>query len=519
MTRKLITLALALMLLLSSCAMAVEYPICGENDKVTLTVYVTNQISGIVEDYNATPFWQKVEEITGVHIEWQHPVASNLAQQMNLLFLGSEKLPDIILCGNLYTGGDLQGVEDGEFVNLAEYLPEYAPDYWNLITASDEVWRDVANAEGVVPAFYIVKMPGDPQSRRILLQQEVLDKIGFEGIPDTVADLEDMFAKMLANGITPYVLENDGYEVQLMGMYDVREGFYMGLDGQIKYGQVQPEFKEYLTLINKWYEAGYISKDFIGSTKKINQAAFDTGEIGMYFDSVGATFNRGAKNGVTVVSAPYCRLEENQQLHWESYAAVGNKIQKGNNYNAVITTDCENIEAAVQWMNFFYTEEGANLCNWGVEGQSFTVDANNEKQWTDLMVKPEGMTTTEAAYYYKMHMWPKLREPDVTSHNELAANPGARAIRMRYGDDPYVDDSLVLSDLIYTSEQTQIKTDIMTDLETYVNEQVLLFITSERSLDTFDDFVKDVWSMGLQDVLDVVNEAYEAYNSVTAPKN
>lgn len=516
MIRKLITLALALMLVLSSSALAVEYPICDENDKVTLTVYVANQISGIVENYNLTPFWQKVEEMTGVHIEWQHPVASNLSQQMNLLFLGSERLPDIIMCGNLYTGGDLQGVEDGWFVNLAEYLPEYAPEYWNLITESDDLWRDVANADGVVAAFAAIKTPGDTQSRRILLIQETLDKIGFEGIPDTIDDLEDMFAKMLANGITPYMLESDGYEVQLLGMYDIREDFYMGLDGQIKYGQVQPEFKEYLTLLNKWYNADYISKDFMGSTTKINKTLFDTGEIGMYFDSVGAAYNRGVKNGVTVVSAPYCRLYENQQLHWESYAAQGNKVQKGNANNAVITTDCENIEAAVKWLNFFYTEEGSNLANWGVEGQSYTVDENGEKQWTDLMLKPEGMTTTEAAYYYKMHVWSKLREADVICHSELASNPGAREIRLRYGDDPYVDDQLVLSDLVYTAEQTQIKTDIMTDLETYVDEQVLLFITGERSLDTFDSFVADVWAMGLQDVLDVVNEAYEAYTSVTA---
>lgn len=276
MKRKLTALLLAVLTLcLCTGAMAAGYPIDTQGKDVSLTVYCANAISNYVTDYNETPFFQEMEKATGIHINFIHPATSGMQEAMNLLFLGKE-LPDIIMCGNYYDGGVFQGLEDGYFVDLTDYLPEYAPDYWQLITSGDEIWRQVSNGDGRVAAFYTIKEPGDTQHRRMLLTQETLDEIGAT-IPTTLADVEDVFAKMLAHGITPYILDKTGYEPQFLGMYDLMKGFYKDAEGNILYGQVQPAFKDYLTLMHDWYEKGYISKDFIGSNTKNNQTLFDTG--------------------------------------------------------------------------------------------------------------------------------------------------------------------------------------------------------------------------------------------------
>lgn len=517
MKRKLTALLLALVTLCMCTGVMAEaaYPIATDKP-VTLTVYCANSISDYVTEYNETPFFQEMEKATGIHIEFQHPATSGMQEAMNLLFLGKD-LPDIILCGNYYDGGVFQGMEDGWFVDLTDYLPTYAPDYWRLITSGDDIWREVANGDGRVAAFYAIKGPGDTQHRRMLLVQETLDAIG-ASIPTTLAEVEDMFQKMLDNGITPYIPDNSGYEPQFLGMYDLKKGFYKDEAGNILYGQVQPAFKEYLTLMHTWYEKGYISKDFIGSTTKKNKTLFDTGKVGMYFDSCAAAYNRGVANGVTVVTAPYPRLYEGQQLHWDDYVQSGYKKVSDYRCTGVITTTCKNIEAAIQWMNYCYTEAGADLANWGIAGVNYDVDENGSKTFNDTMLNNEKMSATNTSYYYKQHVWAKLREPDVVCHAELQTNAGALSIRLRWGDDPLVDDSLVLPDLSYTADQLTAKNDIMTDLETYVNEMVQKFITGDEPLDNFDAYVEQVWALGLQDAMDIVAEAYASYESIKAPQ-
>ena len=178
------TLAFLLVLILGLSAAGgvlaeIAYPI--SNEKIELTVWATNSLPDYVADMNETPFYQALEEATGVHVNFIHPSSTNLQEQFNLLQF-ADKLPDVIYGGNLYTGGVFQGVADGVFVDLADYLPEYAPDYWAIITANDDIYREASNAEGVIAMFGRMKLALDPPHRRMVLKQEVLDELGVEKI-------------------------------------------------------------------------------------------------------------------------------------------------------------------------------------------------------------------------------------------------------------------------------------------------------------------------------------------------
>lgn len=190
---------LSLVLALAMCCMALSpafaqeaYPIVKDGDEpITLTVFSVNRVADHATDYNETAFFQRLEEATGIHIEWIHPASSGLQEAVNLLFLG-DKLPDIIMCGNLYNGGEFQGVTDGYFVNLAEYLPTCAPEYWSLITESSERYRDCANSEGIVPAFRIVKPEADPPYQYLMFRTDMLDELDSE-LPIFLEDYEAVF--------------------------------------------------------------------------------------------------------------------------------------------------------------------------------------------------------------------------------------------------------------------------------------------------------------------------------------
>ena len=53
----------------------------------------------------------------------------------------------------------------------------------------------------------------------------------------------------------------DGTSGFILSAWDIGPSFYQE-NGVVKYGPIQPGFKEYLTLMNKWYGMGLIDKDF-----------------------------------------------------------------------------------------------------------------------------------------------------------------------------------------------------------------------------------------------------------------
>lgn len=292
----------------------------GTQEVVTLTYWVPLNASAAkyITSYNENTAYQKAMEELGIQIEFIHPAIGQEQEEFNLLFLGDE-LPDIIAFANNYVGGEFQGMRDGVFMDLTELVPEYAPDYYDILMNDEEFYRESTDNEGHIVTFNNYKPVGDPPFRRWILNQALLDELGCE-IPQTVADFENMFDKMLDKGITPYLLDKTGYEVQLMGMYDMYMNtgtrFYQE-DGVIKFAPLEDAFLDYLTLLHDWYEKGYISRDFASIQGTEAGTLFDTGKIGTYLDAIVASYNRGQAQGIEVVAAPYPRLEEGQQLHWD----------------------------------------------------------------------------------------------------------------------------------------------------------------------------------------------------------
>ena len=52
----------------------------------------------------------------------------------------------------------------------------------------------------------------------------------------------------------------------------------------------------------------------------------------------------------------------------------------------------------------------------------------------------------------------------------------------------------------------------VTDVETRANEYILAVITGSSDIDaTWDDYVDEIWSLGLQDCIDAKQGAYDRY--------
>ena len=57
------------------------------------------------------------------------------------------------------------------------------------------------------------------------------------------------------------------------------------------------------------------------------------------------------------------------------------------------------------------------------------------------------------------------------------------------------------------------KSNIMLDVDTYVNEMLLKFIKGTESMDNYDSFVKTVKDMGIDKVINIYQKATDSYYS------
>ena len=61
------------------------------------------------------------------------------------------------------------------------------------------------------------------------------------------------------------------------------------------------------------------------------------------------------------------------------------------------------------------------------------------------------------------------------------------------------------------ADETDISNQIYPDIKTYIEENVLKFVTGQRDLSEFDAYVKDIEDMGIDQITELYQDAYERF--------
>ena len=498
---------------------AVTYPLVTD---VTLDIYIAGgmDLSANYTDFDDTPFIQGLEEKTGVNLEVESAaVGSDVGTAFNLL-LQEDELPDIIM-GSAYGVSDLKEyVEDGILRDITEYLPIYAPDYWAILNSDEEIWarnRRIGSIDGEIPYF----IGGRDNTffnawSGLMIRKDWLDELGLE-IPETIEEFDEVaraFYEYNGSVITyrPGVAENFGFVASGVGAFAGNTMKYYVEDGEVKLGNAQPEWKEYLTWFNKWYEDGILDTNFSAAVgASLRQQALDQ-VTGIYAGDSGNLdlfVKQAAEAGIDVewIGIPGLVEEKGEMCHF-SHA----EYSSWNGYgSAFVTTDCseEELITALQFLNYGYTEEGMLYCNFGKEGVSYELDENGKPQFTDLVMNdPRG--PMEARKDYTATTATGLASLFTYDCAAVAfSEEYMQALTAWNTNTDYM--SYMLPTLSYTDDEKSVRSDIRSAMSTYISEMALKFITGEEPLDNFDDFVKTLESMGLDQLLEIENAAYQRF--------
>ena len=280
-------------------------------------------------------------------------------------------------------------------------------------------------------------------------------------------------------------------------------------DGEVLYGPVTDEYKDFLEMMKQWYSEGLIYSDF-GTYTASEQYAPDElishDRTGIFYSTAAmmTEFEGKSSSGMTLSAIPDAVQKEGDKNHVCHIYSLVLGIGTG------ISTTCSDPELAAQWLNFQYTQKGFMLNNYGEEGESYELDADGNPHFTDLITNnPDGLPLPIAIEKYACMSGPFVNDYTRMYAGYTDAQKEASNIWTGTSDNQWMVANVPLE----AEESTEYNA-ALNEVSTYSAAQIAKFITGEADLDTqWDEYVSTCESLGVQTMIDIYTDAVARYNA------
>lgn len=514
-------LALTLMLvMLASTALADGSILNTESAmpivKEPITLKVAASIHAAHTDYDEMYMWDVYEERSGIHIEWDLTPEKTWTERKNLL-LNSNELPDVFLRASISAiEAANYGADQGLFIDLAPMLEEHAPN----LTAVMEQYPGIREALTIDGGIYTLPQiipHNGPRTRAIWIHEGWLEKCGLE-MPTTLDEFYDMLVAFKncdwnGNGIADEypIAWNSGFDndmfMNFSGIFGCatlgsKSGWAdLDAEGNMRFFPSSDRYREMLKFLNKLWAEGLIDVDSLTQSSAQLIVKADEGLVGVCPELNGPAFlgkDAACYEAMPAITNPW------GECMWTS---ANNAVQIFG--TAAITSDCENPEAALRWMDYFYGIEGVTLLMFGTEGYTFEYDANGKPCYTDMVMDASlGLTGDQLTGRFLPVASSKLPLIQIPEIAYDTSDPSVFR-RLEMGDilrETTVD--RLWTPTFTASEARELAT-MTTDLDTYVKEMRLKFMTGDADIQTeWDGFVERLKAMGMDRYMEIYAGAY-----------
>lgn len=488
-----------------------SYPVSDGSTTLTYWYAYPPFVPNFLDDVSNKEIYQAINKAVGVNIKVVGYSLVNANEQFQLMVASGDYTDIIYSFGSNYSGSIEGAVEDEIITDLAPYLEEYAPDYTNYILTDEEVNLAVHTDAGYVPAFASIGNENVSVNGGQIIRTDFLDAVGMD-MPTTYDELENALTafKDELNIPSPYWSNPAGYVVEMTAGYGVYPGFYVE-DGQVKYGFYEKGYFDYLTMMNRWYENGLLYADFAAQQNQLqfpDSSLVTNNQVGVWFNSLNEmtsyTPETATDPNFAITGMPILTKEKGETTHFcTAFSRVS--VNSGN----FISTNCKDLELAMAWCNYWYTDEGTLLANYGIEGESYEM-VDGKPQFTDLVTNNPDMAFDIAISVYCEFNgggYYVLNEKTDSNYSEVQLQARKNWLENSDGANIYPSYAAL------NAEESAVYGAKIGDVDTYVEEMTLKYITGAEPLtdESFQTYQATLDGFGMQDCIRVYQSAYDRY--------
>ena len=460
-----------------------------------------------------------------------------LAEEMNMKFdietvvnaeaknkfsviVASGKTPDVM-------AGTLSDINkfgmSGAFLPLDDLIDQYAPNLKKYIKDNKEVLAQTAASDGKI--YGIPMLTAVRTAMGYCIRQDWLDDLNMDR-PVTIDDWHEVLTAFKTNDlngngagdITPLILDRawenyfnnfaDAWGIELNGNND----YWMVKDGKVEFAPILPETKEYLQTMSQWYKEGLIDQEFITRedtnnyhilNNKAGATCYWTGYIAGMNSNAEVLANDPDTNWQVI--APPVLKEGQAPRTFSQQAVVG-----GSAWGITSKVDEAKAIEIIKMFDYVYSDEGSMLFNFGIEGDSYQY-VDGVPEYTDKVTGSENGLVT---WIRSNGMQPLIGIRQLPEYEAAScANEDVKSQLFNYVDNNYFYD--INPALVLTEDEQDSYDSVMSAIKIYVDEELLKFIIGSRPIDEFDAFADRIREMGIDTAIELENQAYSRYSSLS----
>jgi len=458
--------------------------------------------------------WEEITKRTNVNFDTTVVPMSDYSEKRSLL-ISTGDAP--LIMPKTYPGEETPFVASGAILPISDYV-HLMPNYMDKV----EKWEIEPFLEGLRKddgKYYL--LPGLHENvwpdYTLAIRTDIVEELGYD-MPTTWDELEEILVAMKEAypDVIPYSDRwqlNSTLNVAAAG-FGTMAGW--GLGSALKLNEETDEFefspasegyKEMMTYFNGLIEKGLLDKESLTQDddqaiqKLVNGESFVIGTNSQTVVDYRVDMNETLGEGnfgikkITVPGGPAGQL------------MGGSKLENGVMISAKAKDD-PHFEEMLQFIDWlWYSDEGQEFTKWGVEGITYTKDADGTRILTDdinyVGMNPDGTQALNADFGF--------------SGGVFAYGGTTELLHSMFSDEEkefqeamHSTKELVLPDppIKYDELELERSNLLSTPLKDFVETATYQFILGERDINDWDSYVSELESQGMSDYVDLANEVY-----------
>lgn len=487
------------------------------DEEIELTFFANKPAQNENNDWNDILIWNHYKDLSNINVNWDLVSPDAIEEKRNLA-LGSGDLPDAFFLSQL-TNTDLLRYGGQEvFLPLNDLIEKHAPNLTALMENDPSIRKAITFPDGNIysmPSLIEEDFLSLRLSARPWINEDWLNELNMD-IPETTGDFYEYLKAVkeldpVGGGKTiPYggtaIVElvqwlSGSFGVMNHGPSNTNFDLDPEDDSKVRFYATTDGYRQMMEYIHKLYDEGLIDQSIFtidwgqflaNASDNLYGSMIFYDPIELFGEEIGSQYNNLA-------------ALEGPDGH-QSYNKLSPSVW--DTANLVITSENPNPAATVRWMDHFYSEEGAKLYYMGVENETFE-EKDGEIVYMDHLLNPEGDMTFEQAIAQQL-TWLGSINGIIKADYFQGGESAPQSMEAAENIAPYVPDE-IWARFTFTDEENRILQSVGQDVNNYVEEMRDKFITGAEDLAGWDNYVKTLEQMGLEEVIEVYQNAYERY--------
>jgi len=454
--------------------------------------------------------WNEVAELTGINIEWEVVPADAIAT-----YLAGGDWPDIfhgtLNSSILYD----YGVLGGRFVNYLDYL-DVMPNFVEACEAYPMLGKGSVLENGEM--YHLLRVDNSVTSTKVkaYVDESVLDKAGV-AMPTTVEELKEALRSLKdfygEPSFIPHIITNtQGWSYMLYPAFGpgCNPNWDVDDNNQVYFAGMTDQMRLYYEYMNDLYEEGLIHQEFATLDANAIKELELSGKVA-FIDRAGNNVPAD-ENGewhITVSPVLTSQYDSTKEVMGNTYVSATSSFY--------INNESKYVKELCQMIDIAYADEevveGSGLLGqsfiYGIEGEHWK--RNDDNTYTFFI--PEGYNSFNE-FQKGAVIWSALGRADALAGmvTDTPSNNQSRQLGLAKEIIPYEEkEPFPVDFLTFTEDQQYVIDNKWTEINTYVMQMRVEFITGVSDIETgWDTYVETLKRMGIEEVVAVYQEAYEA---------